>query len=267
MSHQEGFWQKFVLGGVACMVPLPVMNPIEVVKIRLQVQGEMMNNKMMMMNNNTARHYRGFGHGILTIASEEGVRGLYKGFTPALMREGVYASTRAGLYEPVKYLLGEDSSTGGLPFYKKLVAGAMAGGLGAAVATPSDVVKVQMQAEGPVPSPRYRNTFHAFSTIWKSEGIRGLYKGIVPTTQRAFVISAAMMPSYDQTKHFLLDHGWVQEGPLIHVISGLTAGFVMAAATNPVDVVKTRIMNQHLHHHPSGGRYLSSWPRVLQIVG
>lgn len=241
MSYQDGFWQKFVFGGVSCMVPLPLMNPIEVVKIRLQIQGE--------LSANAPRKYRGFFHGILQIARDESIAGLYKGFTPALMREGVYSSMRAGFYEPLKYLLGEDPAKGGLPFYKKVIAGAVAGACGAFVATPTDVVKVQMQAEGKVDKPRYRSTYDAFSTIYKTEGIRGLYKGALPTTQRAFVLSAAMMPTYDHTKHYLLEKGWVREESVwAHIISGMTAGFVMATATSPIDVVKTRIMNQKLAH-------------------
>jgi len=193
------------------------------------------------------KKYRGFLHGIVQIATDETIFGLYKGFTPALMREGVYSSMRAGFYEPIKYFLGEDPTKGGLPFYRKVIAGAVAGAFGAFIATPTDVVKVQMQAEGKVPVPRYRNTYDAFSTIWKKEGIRGLYKGALPTTQRAFVISGAMMPTYDHTKHYIIEKGWVSEDSILsHVISGMTAGFVMATATSPIDVVKTRIMNQKL---------------------
>jgi hypothetical protein len=49
-----------------------VINPIEVVKIRLQIQGELIAN--------APKKYRGFLHGIYTIGSEEGIAGLYKGY-------------------------------------------------------------------------------------------------------------------------------------------------------------------------------------------
>jgi solute carrier family 25 protein 34/35 len=48
-----------------------VINPIEVVKIRLQIQGE--------LTANAPKKYRGFLHGIYTIAAEESIGGLYKG--------------------------------------------------------------------------------------------------------------------------------------------------------------------------------------------
>jgi len=244
------------------MVPLPAMNPIEVMKIRLQIQGE--------LHHATATpKYRGLFHGIGVVVREEGIRGLYKGFTPALMREGLYASMRAGFYEPIKYLLGEDPTKGGLPLYKKMFAGSIAGAFGAAVATPTDVVKVQMQAEGKVNTPRYKNTYDAFSTIWQKEGIRGWYKGIVPTTQRAFILSAFFMPSYDHIKHLLIEYHVVKEDNfLTQIIAGMSAGIIVATVTSPIDVVKTRIMNQKAALEKGkpapGPLYKGSWDCIVR---
>jgi hypothetical protein len=68
---------------------------------------------------------------------------------------------------------------------------------------------------------------------------------MIPTTQRACVLSAAMLPSYDHTKHFILEKGWLKEDNIYaHIISGITAGFIMAVVTSPIDVIKTRVMNQ-----------------------
>jgi len=40
-------------------------------------------------------------------------------------------------------------------------------------------------------APRYRNVFHAFAEIGRTEGLRGLYKGVSPTVQRAGEASGA----------------------------------------------------------------------------
>lgn len=207
--------------------------------IRLQVQGEFVDEG--------SKKYRGMLHGLMKIATEESFPGLYKGFLPALIREGFYSSFRMGCYGPLKSLLGEDPVKGGLPLWKKMIAGSIAGGIGAAIATPTDVVKVQLQAEGKVDVPRYTSTYNAFSTIGRKEGIKGLYRGLIPTTQRACILSAAMLPSYDHTKHFLLDNQWMKRDDIyVHIIAGMTAGFTMAVVTSPVDVIKTRVMNQKL---------------------
>lgn len=52
------------------------------------------------------------------------------------------------------------------------------------------------------------------------------------------------IPTYDHTKHTLLNLQWMEEGPQLHVASSMVAGFMAALTTSPVDVIKTRIMNQ-----------------------
>lgn len=88
---------------------------------------------------------------------------------------------RLGLYETIKVLLGENPNhPGELSYWKKLVAGSTAGGIGAFIANPTDVVKVRLQAEGklePGQKPRYSGSFHAFYRILKDEGlIKGWYR-------------------------------------------------------------------------------------------
>ena len=36
----------------------------------------------------------------------------------------------------------------------------------------------------------------------------------------------------------------MKEGPVLHIVSSMVAGFMAALTTSPIDVVKTRIMNQ-----------------------
>ena len=59
-----------------------------------------------------------------------------------------------------------------------------------------------------------------------------------------FDLICSQIPSYDHTKHTVLNTGWMKEGPALHIVSSMVAGFMAALTTSPVDVVKTRIMNQ-----------------------
>lgn len=112
-------WRGF-LGGLSCTATIPFTNPIDVVKIRTQLQGELASHSTFARD----RKYKGlFGAGY-RIYEVEGVRGLYKGYIvvvdvlwyliskrrlmPALIREITYSSIRIGGYEPVKNLLGEE---------------------------------------------------------------------------------------------------------------------------------------------------------------
>ncbi len=80
--------------------------------------------------------------------------------------------------------------------------------------------------------------------IAELEGVRGLWKGTVPNMQRAAILTASQLSSYDAFKHAVLDGGWMREGLPLHAVSSMFAGTVCALTTAPVDNVKTRLMNQ-----------------------
>ncbi|XP_064651776.1 mitochondrial substrate carrier family protein ucpB-like [Lineus longissimus] len=247
-ERNETVW-RFVLAGASCMSAAAVTNPIDVIKIRMQLDQELSSeNKISEILK--GRYYRGILRGGVKIVRDEGLAGLYKGLPASLMREGSYSTIRLGAYEPLKQLFGatDPSHT---PLWKKICAGAISGAIGSAIATPTDLVKVRMQAcrhitEGNADraGKRYKNTLAAFKEIWGHEGLRGLYVGMGPTVQRAAILTATQIPSYDHTKHTILNHGWMGEGVPLHLTASMIAGFVTASTTSPVDVIKTRIMNQ-----------------------
>lgn len=125
---------------------------------------------------------------------------------------------------------------------------------------------MRFQAVGPGKQSKYRNTFHAFATIFRQEGVRGLWTGVGPTVQRAAILTATQIPSYDHTKHTLLNHQIMKEGPALHVASSFTAGFVTACTTSPFDVVKTRIMNQNKDNLGRATVYKNSLDCILKII-
>jgi hypothetical protein len=48
----------------------------------------------------------------------------------------------------------------------------------------------------------------------------------------------------DEVKYLLLGQGLLQEGVAAHIVSSITAGLAVATTTNPLDLVKSRYMNQ-----------------------
>lgn len=70
------------------------------------------------------------------------------------------------------------------------------GTIGSAIATPTDLVKVRMQAQGKLfdgEVPRYKSTFSAFKEIIHTQGLRGLYTGVGPTVKRAAILTATQV--------------------------------------------------------------------------
>ncbi|KAK2562046.1 Mitochondrial substrate carrier family protein ucpB [Acropora cervicornis] len=232
---------RFALSGLSCMCAATVTNPIDVIKTRMQLENELgCHHESRNIFHN--RYYRGLFRGALRITREEGLPGLYKGIMPSLMREATYSTLRLGLYEPLKEQFGARDPAF-TPFWKKICAGAIAGAIGSAIACPTDVVKIRLMS----PSGNqwgYKHTFHAFQAIISTEGIRGLWTGVSATVKRSALVSATAVSSYDHLKHAILNARLMKEGPFLHIVASSLAGFVTNCVTSPIDMVRTRYMNQ-----------------------
>ncbi|CAH3126558.1 unnamed protein product [Pocillopora meandrina] len=233
---------RFALSGLSCMCAATVTNPIDVIKTRMQLDNEL-GSQHESRNIFHNRYYRGLVRGAARIAHEEGIRGLYKGITPSLMREASYSTLRLGLYEPLKEWFGA-TDPAHTPLWKKVCSGAIAGAIGSAIACPTDVVKIRLMALPSGNKWEYRHTLHAFQAIVANEGIRGLWTGVNATVKRSALVSATAVSSYDHAKHKILNAGLLQEGPVLHIMASSIAGFVTNCVSSPIDMVRTRYMNQ-----------------------
>ncbi|KZT65923.1 mitochondrial carrier [Daedalea quercina L-15889] len=222
-------------------------NPLDIVKVRQQLRTQIPG----------ARSNAFWTVGV-EMARTEGVLSLMKGFSASMLRELIYSGLRLGSYEYFKDVL-YDRSRGALSregIGLKVAAATVASALGSAIANPTDLVKVRMQAYYPSGSP-FKNMRHAFRTIWKEGtgptassgagsvlgGLRALYRGVNPTTMRGIVLSVSQICSYDQAKQVLKRREIMQEGVGLHFVASMFAGLVCSITSNPVDVVKVRLMN------------------------
>ncbi|XP_026540211.1 solute carrier family 25 member 34 isoform X2 [Notechis scutatus] len=125
----------FVLGAAACCMACVFTNPLEVVKTRLQLQGE------LRARGSYPRHYRGVLQAMVAVRRADGLWGLQKGLAAGLLYQGLMNGTRFGFYSHAEDL-GLTQQPGGT-----MAAGAVAGALGAFVASPAYLVKTHLQAQ------------------------------------------------------------------------------------------------------------------------
>ncbi|XP_048042853.1 kidney mitochondrial carrier protein 1-like [Megalobrama amblycephala] len=121
--------------------------------------------------------------------------------------------------------------------------GVVSGVLSSSLANPTDVLKIRMQAQG---SLLQGSMMSNFINIYQTEGTRGLWRGVIPTAQRAAIVVGVELPVYDITKKHLIHSGLMGDTVFTHFISSFTCGLAGALASNPVDVVRTRMMNQRV---------------------
>ncbi|XP_057958962.1 mitochondrial uncoupling protein 5 [Malania oleifera] len=259
----------FVEGGIASIVAGCSTHPLDLMKVRMQLQGENQVPKpnpavqtlrpALAFHASTAAAPGGSIHvpsppppprvGLVTvgvrIVQQEGVAALFSGVSATVLRQTLYSTTRMGLYDVLKQKW-TDPSTGNMPLVRKIGAGLVAGGIGAAVGNPADVAMVRMQADGRLPPAQRRNytsVVDAITRMSKQEGVTSLWRGSSLTVNRAMLVTASQLASYDQFKETILEKGLMKDGLGTHVTASFAAGFVAAVASNPVDVIKTRVMN------------------------
>lgn len=170
---------------------------------------------------------------------------MFSGISATVLRQTLYSTTRMGLYDVLKQKW-TDPGTTHMPLVKKIAAGLVAGAVGAAVGNPADVAMVRMQADGRLPAAQRRNytsVVDAITRMARQEGVCSLWRGSALTVNRAMIVTASQLASYDQFKEMILERHVMSDGLGTHVTASFAAGFVAAVASNPVDVIKTRVMN------------------------
>ncbi|EGG20994.1 transmembrane protein [Cavenderia fasciculata] len=229
----------FASGSLASITATTFTNPIELVKTRLQLQGELQV---------SARIYNGIGDAFFKIWKTEGLIGFQRGLFPAYLSQGTLNGCRLGSYDIIKKFVGiTDERTA--TFWQNLAAGAAAGAFGASMGSPFDLVKVRMQAARMFPNdPQfkdYNSTSNAFKSIIRNEGYRGLVRGMATSAQRTAVGSSIQLSTYFESKRMVMSTGlFTKDGIDAQFMASLIAGLFVTIGMNPFDVARTRLYYQ-----------------------
>lgn len=151
------------------------------------------------------------------------------------------------VYDFIKNEFSARSPDGQLTVVQRFGVAMTAGGCGGIVGTPMDVCNVRMQDDGRLPPAQRRNYKHVFDAlirIVRDEGITKLYSGLGPNVIRAMLMTAGQLASYDTFKDLLLKKtsGLFKDNLITHFTASTLAGGVATLLTQPVDVIKTRVM-------------------------
>ncbi|KAF3825817.1 hypothetical protein GH733_006644 [Mirounga leonina] len=94
-------WKPFVYGGLASITAECGTFPIDLTKTRLQIQGQTNDANFKEIR------YRGMLHALVRIGREEGLKALYSGIAPAMLRQASYGTIKIGIYQSLKRLFVE----------------------------------------------------------------------------------------------------------------------------------------------------------------
>ena len=209
-------WKDVGMSGISVGVANVCTAPLDMIKVRMQTSIE-------------KKSIVGTG---LEIVRREGIHSFWRGIGPSIARGFFFGGARLGLYTPIKQILSKDKPS----FTEKLLAGSLSGGLAAGVTSPIELLKTRLQS-------RKDNVgvIEIIKTIVKNNGIRGLWKGCVPSLLRSSLLTASQCAVYDESKRIITRHVQVDEGVKLHVCASLLSGLMTTTITNPLDVIKTRM--------------------------
>ncbi|KAK8850559.1 hypothetical protein IAR55_004477 [Kwoniella newhampshirensis] len=231
-------FHSMTAGAGAGLISSIVTCPLDVIKTSLQAQAHARNSK----------GYEGVGLIVKRIWTTSGPTGFYRGLGPTLAGYlptwGIYFT----VYDLVKDRLGGWVAAGSIPIGNTsvvhIIAAMSAGATGTVMTNPLWVVKTRFMAQaGLAPSAaKYRNTLEAIADIYRTEGFRAFYKGLLPSLMGVSHV-AVQFPLYEKAK------SWADQDSADH--SSLSPSTILACsafskmfaslATYPHEVLRTRL--------------------------
>ncbi|CAG7853504.1 Mitochondrial substrate carrier family protein W [Serendipita indica DSM 11827] len=220
--------------------------PLDVIKTKLQAQ-EFAHGTL---------GYRGVIETTRYVYEKKGIRGFYRGLGPTILG---YLPTWAiyfTVYDSVKAYFGEAALGGTRPVVDPdhaldkrhslalHVFSAMSAGAVSTVCTsPLWVVKTRIMAQ-PLHEKPYKHTLDCFLTIYRAEGIKAFYRGLL-TSLLGITHVAVQFPLYEQLKEWA-EQAHPGEDLPYYTILGCSGGSKMVAsiATYPHEVIRTRLQMQ-----------------------
>merc|ERR1711936_107946 len=241
--QQFALLPKIVNGGIAGIIGVSCVFPLDLVKTRLQNQK---------LGPNGEKMYTGMLDCFKQTYKAEGYFGMYRGSAVNILLITPEKAIKLAANDFFRHKLTK--SDGSLPISREMLAGGSAGLCQIVVTTPMELLKIQLQDAGRVAAQMKaagQSTAHlpkisALSVtkeLLATKGIFGLYRGTKATMLRDVSFSMVYFPLFANLNKLGPRRSPNSTEAVFwwSFISGCAAGSISAAVVNPADVIKTRL--------------------------
>ncbi|ERT01871.1 hypothetical protein HMPREF1624_00165 [Sporothrix schenckii ATCC 58251] len=191
---------RLTCGGIAGITSVVFTYPLDIVRTRLSIQTA----SFAGLGNRAAQMPGMWATLVLMYKNEGGFKALYRGIIPTVAGVAPYVGLNFMTYEAVRQYFTKDGEKNPTAV-RKLAAGAISGAVAQTCTYPFDVLRRRFQINTMSGMGyQYKSLTDAIRVIVAQEGIRGLYKGIVPNLLKVTPSMASSWLSFEMSRDFLL---------------------------------------------------------------
>jgi len=195
------------IGVTSGVVAASIEGPMDLVKSKMQIQYQQYSGKL--------QEYKSSFDCARKLIKTYGISSIFRGTDAAILRNIPGTVLYFYVYEKLRYVFSqyeggasnqstEITSKNALSPMSVICAGGISGVLFWAAIFPFDVVKSRLQTDSVVPSQRrYKNMWHCWKSIYRTEGISAFYRGFNPCIIRAFPTNAASFLAFEYSRKLL----------------------------------------------------------------
>lgn len=274
-------FQQAAASCTGALITSILVTPLDVVKIRLQTQQKVITNNCFLYCNglmdhlctcypngaqkqwyNRPGHFNGTIDAFVKITRYEGITSLWSGLSPTLILALPATIAYFVTYEQLRLRLKDycnKSRQDGEPFKQPpwipLVAGATARFFSVVSVSPLELIRTKMQST----KLSYYEIGEALKLVLKTDGIKGLWRGVFSTLLRDVPFSALYWSQYEALKRW---YGPGVPSFWFSFMAGAFSGGVASIITLPFDVIKTH-QQIELGDQSNGARKSSSTMKMM----
>lgn len=245
------FLESALAGGAAGAFTRAVAQPLDVLKIRFQLQLEPIKD---------GSKYSSILQACSSIVKEEGYSTLWSGHIPAQLLSISYGMIQFSVFEKIVELnQASDAQFESHRHWIIFSSGSVAASVATVVSFPFDTVRTRLIAEQKT-RKAYKGFMDAFSSMVTKEGPQALFKGLTPTLGQIaphagiqfFVYKLFTDNILNKLSLFDRKSSTVKSTLAGNLIAGSIAGFIAKTAIYPFDLVKKRMQIQGFQQHRTG---------------
>jgi len=250
-----------VLAGATCAT---VMSPIDVARTRIMVQGQRLSK-----GGRIEQRYVGVFSPLRKILVEEGVRGWFRGYGPAMLSVPVFWGVYFPCYDYAKYRL-TDRNAKEASSLDNMFAACLAGGVCDVVTNPLWLVRTRLQTQYLRPSAdHYKGIVDCIRRIWAEEGFLAFYKGL-PASLLGLSHAAIQFPVYEYLKKKIAKENksnsqWNHSLGII--MASAVSKVIATCGTFPHEVLRARVQNHRTRPGHPTQNFMSVFRDIIRDEG